>query len=536
MRAKQWAVVVFTGVLMTSTAAFGQATWPDLSEPADEQGGGDKDAVLIVGVEDYVFAPDIKGAIGNANDWYTYFTRTRKVPVGNVFLLRDNEGTRETMLEKATEVAGRVGRGGTLWFVYIGHGAPGKDGKDGVLVGADAQQSASSLYARSVATRELLAAFDKGKQTRTVAVIDACFSGKNASGDVLVAGLQPLLPVAGENTDAIVLTAGASDQFAGPLPGADRPAFSYLALGALRGWGDADGNGEVSAREVGDYARDALRVLLRDRSQTPLTSGRDLDGALVKGATEAGPDLAGFVLTDHGKDGVVDPGTVNGPPAGGTVTGTARPDAHGLGLGLVRVSMGVSRYGSETLQGTTGDTTVNHSSNTIFTDFPLDLTGVTELAVPYGLDANVSLGQKGFTWGGGLGLAWASDPQIAVKVSTKQDSFSETVTQLVAGVDGTITSYFRLNASTDVGYRLVFGALGLYAQAGVGVGLTFIDVEFLLDNLDNKVSAILPELMIPLRTGADFEIIDGLFLHADYTFYALPTASDSFGGGLGVFF
>ena len=107
MRAKQWAVVVFTGVLMTSTAAFGQATWPDLSEPAGEQGGGDKDAVLIVGVEDYVFAPDIKGAIGNANDWYTYFTRTRKVPVGNVFLLRDNEGTRETMLEKATEVVVR---------------------------------------------------------------------------------------------------------------------------------------------------------------------------------------------------------------------------------------------------------------------------------------------------------------------------------------------------------------------------------------------------------------------------------------------
>jgi hypothetical protein len=47
-----------------------------------------------------------------------------------------------------------------------------------------------------------------------------------------------------------VLSAGKGDQFAGPLPGLGRPAFSWLVLGALRGWGDADRDGTVTAREA----------------------------------------------------------------------------------------------------------------------------------------------------------------------------------------------------------------------------------------------------------------------------------------------
>jgi uncharacterized caspase-like protein len=109
--------------------------------------------------------------------------------VGNVALLRDAEGTRESLLEAAAAAASRVGRGGTLWFIYIGHGAPAADGKEGVLVGADAQRSASSLYARSVRQSELFDLFEQGKQARTVAVLDACFSGQVGGGDALVPGL-----------------------------------------------------------------------------------------------------------------------------------------------------------------------------------------------------------------------------------------------------------------------------------------------------------------------------------------------------------
>ena len=241
--------------------------WPDLSAAPATAAEGANDAALIVGIEDYLFAPKVPGATRNATDWFTYLVDGRKVPLGQVKLLRDADATREGILGRAAEVSALVKPGGSVWVVFIGHGAPAADGKEGVLVGAAAQQKAESLYARSVRQSELAAALG-GKPT--IMVLDACFSGRASGGQPLAAGLQPLilvhdLPAA----SATLLTAGKSDQFAGPLPGLNRPAFSYLVLGAMRGWGDANGDGVVTAEEAVNYAAKALIVLPIGRTQTP---------------------------------------------------------------------------------------------------------------------------------------------------------------------------------------------------------------------------------------------------------------------------
>ena len=72
-------------------------------------------------------------------------------------------------------------------------GAPNQDGKGGVLVGYDVQQRANSLFARSLPQSELQSTLARGKQARTVVILDACFSGRTASGGSLAPGLQPLL-------------------------------------------------------------------------------------------------------------------------------------------------------------------------------------------------------------------------------------------------------------------------------------------------------------------------------------------------------
>ena len=270
------------------------APWPDLSVSAPSQGAHPGDAAVVVGVERYAFVPPVPGASRSAEDWQLYLTKTRGLPAEKVRLIRDNEATLEELRDAASWAAAAVEPGGTLWFVFIGHGAPGKDGKEGILVGVDAQQRASSLFARSLGQTELLALLGKGKQGKTVAVLDACFSGRTAEGAALVPGLQPLIAVQTAGTlpaNAVVLTAGKTDQFAGPLPGSERPAFSYLLLGALRGWGDSNGDGSVTAAEAVDYARRALQALLRDRQQTPESNG-SVAGALASGAKETGPDLA----------------------------------------------------------------------------------------------------------------------------------------------------------------------------------------------------------------------------------------------------
>lgn len=268
--------------------------WPEIAPPPPS-GAGAGDAAVVVGVENYLLVDDVPGARDNAEDWYRWLTSTRGLSPGRVHLLRDTEATKEKIERFAGEAAAAAEPGGTVWFVFIGHGAPTPDGRDGVLVGADAQSDPDSLYARSVARSDLLEKLGTGAHAQSVVVLDTCFSGSTGRGS-LMTGLQPAIPdyAFAPAPKSTVLTAGTASQFAGPLPDAGRPAFSYLVLGALTGWGDADGSGDVTASEAVAYARDTIAATVKGRSQTPELSGADL--VLATGGTSRGPDVAQIVL------------------------------------------------------------------------------------------------------------------------------------------------------------------------------------------------------------------------------------------------
>jgi hypothetical protein len=277
--------------------------WPDLAATPRGSGDGRADAALVIAIEDYARVDDVEGASRNADDWVSYLVKTRGVPAQRLMQLRNSDATDLAMRRDAKAVASAVQPGGTLWLVFIGHGAPSRDGSDGLLVGADADRSAEGIYGRSVPQRELLEILDAGRQANTVAVIDACFSGQGVDGKALVAGLQPLVPTSQISRVAQrtrVLSATSSGEFSGPLPGAARPAFSYLALGALRGWADVDGgngDGRVSAAEVRDYVRGALGLTLRGRRQTPALLGDSVD--LVSVVERTAPDLLAIASSGH---------------------------------------------------------------------------------------------------------------------------------------------------------------------------------------------------------------------------------------------
>jgi formylglycine-generating enzyme required for sulfatase activity len=271
--------------------------WPDLAEPASAVGGGDSDTAIVVGVEDYALVADIAGARHNALDWYDYLTRTRLIPIERVQLLINEDATREELLSAVERAADRVGSAGTLWFIFVGHGAPAPDGKDGLLVGFDAQHKALSLEARSVRQSEILKLLEGSEAAEIRVLLDACFSGRTSRGEALIEGLQPLVVrsnAASVDSRTALLTAARSDQYAGSLPGLGRPAFSYLALGGLRGWADDDRDGLISANEMLGYTNRVLETLVRDRRQSPTLVG---PGAVRFGvsAGESAPDLAAIV-------------------------------------------------------------------------------------------------------------------------------------------------------------------------------------------------------------------------------------------------
>ena len=114
-----FARIALAAMMMLSTPAQA-AEWPDISTPLAAEGGGSKDAALVVAIGDYVFLPDIHGARDNALDWYNWLKKTRGVP--SVKVLSDHDATREAILKEAAVAAGRVEAGGTLWVLFIGHG------------------------------------------------------------------------------------------------------------------------------------------------------------------------------------------------------------------------------------------------------------------------------------------------------------------------------------------------------------------------------------------------------------------------------
>jgi formylglycine-generating enzyme required for sulfatase activity len=265
-------LLIAASLLLNAGDLSAQQLWPDIAAPGPKLGGGERDAAVIVAIDDYSFVTDVPGAVDNGRAWLRFLREDIGVPTRRIKPLFNSRATVENIEDEVKAMTAEVEPGGRLWFIFIGHGAASMDGKDGMLVGADAQQSARSLYARSVSRETLIKEMQQSKGAHVLMLLDTCFSGRDSGGGAVVSGLQPLIPVSVLRPPAqvTVLTAGESDQLAGQLPGEARPAFSYLMLGALRGWADRDNDGVVNEREAVDYAHDVLSLLLAgDRDQTP---------------------------------------------------------------------------------------------------------------------------------------------------------------------------------------------------------------------------------------------------------------------------
>lgn len=258
--------------LLQQPRTSGLAAWPDLSEWEAEQAGS-SDVAIIVAVEEYAFLPNVDGAVANASDWEDYFRRARGME--DVFVLTNTQASREEILRFSNQAVAEAGPDANVWFVFIGHGASMSDGSDGALIGMDAQQTITSIEARSIRRSELVRQLEAGKQANTIVVLDTCFSGRDPQGNLLAKGTQPVVPVnvtPNVGSSTVVLSAAASNEVAGQLPGAERPAFSYLLLGALRGWAAKD-EPKVTTRDAIDYVKRQLRHV-KGRQQTPSLDGR----------------------------------------------------------------------------------------------------------------------------------------------------------------------------------------------------------------------------------------------------------------------
>lgn len=291
--------VALTLVLLASVISLAQGAeaLPDLvGRPLRSGASNAGDAAVVIGVEDYVKVPDVPYAARDAQAFRELALYTLGVPASRIETLISVGGSylaaRESMIG-ALERAGRsAGKGATVWVFFSGHGVADPEEKSNrLLLGDDVQGDLKSFLARGVAIQEIRDLAGAGG-AEVVLILDACYSGAGRGGDSLSGGTHFVVPVYQERGGTgLEWNAAGPNELSGPLHAASHGAFSYFAIGALRGWadGELDGrrDGVVSAEEAQAYVQRALGVV-GIKSQSPLLNG-NTTRRLSEGRLESGP-------------------------------------------------------------------------------------------------------------------------------------------------------------------------------------------------------------------------------------------------------
>ena len=224
--------------------------WPEISKPLPPSYDGRGDSAIIISIADYDKIPDIPNANKNSKDWYTWLTKTKGLSPSRVHLIENEFATKENIISTTKKVSKTAVAGGKVWYVFIGYGTISSNGRDRILIGSDSRPNIQSIYERGISQREIVTILETGRQTKTIAIIDANFDGTDSSGEQIVQGMMPLVPPVPFKTSKVTLV---NSNTKVQLEGLQRPAWSYLILGSLRGWADANRDSKVSVEEAIAY-------------------------------------------------------------------------------------------------------------------------------------------------------------------------------------------------------------------------------------------------------------------------------------------
>lgn len=275
-----------------TVAASRPAALPSLSEPARTGAKAKAESAVVIGLESYPFlGSGVPHARSDADTFADFLVYTRGVPMQNVLTLKS--GAREQILAQIERAAREAGAGGLVWVYFAGHGAANPKNGERMLLGDDVRADVLAFGSRGVSVTEI-ERMVSAAGARPVLVLDTCYAGVGRSGDSFLGGTRFIVPTytTAPAAGAAQWNASSPDEISGPLPGVDHCAFTYFAVGALRGWadGELDGkrDGKVTAAEAQAYVVRALRRK-GTNTQRPVWVGPD--DLVLSSGIEVGPGL-----------------------------------------------------------------------------------------------------------------------------------------------------------------------------------------------------------------------------------------------------
>ena len=247
---------------------------------------------VIMGIEDYRYAPSAPFARHDALVAYEYFIKSLGLKESNVYLRTDMDATqaefRKVFDPDQGWLARRIKPGKTEVFVYfIGHGIPDAATQDAYLVPSDGDPNYPNTGYR---LDELYANLNRVPAKQVTVMIDACFSGQVGRGTKVASLLAGARGIAVQTRRVtlkpgiVVLTAAQGNEVSSSYAEKSHGLFTYFVLKGLQGEADQNGDSQLTVGELYNYVRTQVqgRAGFLDREQTPEFLGTDTGRVLVQ--------------------------------------------------------------------------------------------------------------------------------------------------------------------------------------------------------------------------------------------------------------
>ncbi len=247
---------------------------------------GSKTLAVVIGIENYKYAPMVDFAKRDAQVFYKYALSVFGVPKQNIYFLTNKEATLGEMkkiFSKDGWLARRSVRDESNIIVYYaGHGAPDIKSKEAYLIPYDVDPN----YAKTgFKLNSLYSALSSLKSKSVTVFIDACFSGKSRNDKMLIAGARSVViptessAISGKNM--AIISASTDKEFSSAYPEKHHGIFTYYLLQELKN--NANYLNSLSIREFYKNIKKNVKKTagFLDKEQNPSLIGNNKDRAVI---------------------------------------------------------------------------------------------------------------------------------------------------------------------------------------------------------------------------------------------------------------
>jgi peptidoglycan/xylan/chitin deacetylase (PgdA/CDA1 family)/tetratricopeptide (TPR) repeat protein len=227
---------------------------------------------VIIGVNDYEKWPKLRYAVNDANGIEEALVSRFGFKPDHIRKLLNGDATRQRVMQVLGDEltdSRKVEREDRVFFFFAGHGATRTldDGRQiGFIVPVDADQS--NYYSTAISMTALREAADLIPAKHIYFVMDSCYSGLAMSrGTSSFSKDRSYLEEVTRRSARQILTAGGAEQEVADDGPNGHSVFTWAFLQGLEGAADLDGNGVITASELGAYVSPIVSSFAR---QTPV--------------------------------------------------------------------------------------------------------------------------------------------------------------------------------------------------------------------------------------------------------------------------